>query len=139
RSDPQFLSADKFWPVPRVHRIQDGETLALGSASTAGAIALTAHATPGHTPGSTSWTWRSCDDQGSCLRMVYADSITALTDGTYRYTDEAAHPGTLAGFRASVAKVAALPCDVLLTPHPGASQLWERLQRQAGLPLVDGT
>jgi metallo-beta-lactamase class B len=134
RTDPQFLNADKFPPATGVRRIREGETLALGSA-----IVLTAHATPGHTPGSTSWTWRSCDDTGACLRMAYADSITAIADNVYRYTDETAHPGTLAGFRASIAKVAALPCDVLLTPHPSASQLWERLDHRPGLPLVDAS
>jgi metallo-beta-lactamase class B len=133
RSDPQLLITDKFPQVPRARAIQDGETLRVGSA-----VSITAHATPGHTPGSTSWSWQSCDVQGShCLRMVYADSLTAYTDGRYRYSDDTAHPGALAAFRHSLASVAALPCDVLMTPHPSASQFWQRLDGQDGAQLVD--
>lgn len=127
RSDPQFLSADAFAPSPNVRRIADGETLNLGN------LALTAHATPGHTPGGTSWTWNACEDE-RCLRVVYADSLTAYTDDEYRYSD---HPEFLAQLRSSINAVAALPCDLLITPHPDASRLWERIGRDAKSPLID--
>lgn len=127
RTDPQFSSADAFAPVPNVRRIADGETLRLGT------LALTAHATPGHTPGSTSWTWDACE-AGRCLGLVYADSLTAYTDDQYRYVD---HPDSVAALRASIAAVSALPCDLLLTPHPDASLLWERVGRGAKAPLID--
>jgi metallo-beta-lactamase class B len=127
RTDPQFSSADAFAPVPNVRRIADGETLRLGS------LALTAHATPGHTPGSISWTWDACE-AGRCLRLVYADSLTAYTDDQYHYVD---HPDFVAALRASIAAISALPCDLLLTPHPDASLLWERVGRGAKAPLID--
>lgn len=127
RTDPQFLSADAFTPVPNVRRIVDGEVLRFGP------VALTAHATPGHTPGGTSWTWNACED-GRCLHMVYADSLTAYTDDEYRYVD---HPDAVAALRASIATVSALPCDLLLTPHPDASLLWDRVGSGAKLPLID--
>lgn len=129
RSDPQFLSADPFPPSANVRRIDDGETLKLG------ALALTAHATPGHTPGSTSWSWRACEDT-RCVRVVYADSLTALTDDEYRYGD---HPEFLAQMRAGIATVAALPCDLLVTPHPDASRLWQRVGPAATAPLIDAS
>lgn len=130
RSDPQFLTTGPFPPVSPVRRIADGETVVLGP------IKLQAHATPGHTQGSTSWTWRSCQS-GRCLDIAYADSLTAISDEVYRYSDEAAHPGVLAAFRKTLATVAGLPCDILLTPHPGASDLWSRVGPQATAPLVD--
>lgn len=135
RSDPQFLSIEGFAPVQNVRRIKNGETLRLGP------IALTAHATPGHTPGGTSWTWDSCapDDTGNCLHMVYADSLTALSDDEYRYGDDAQHPGMLSAFRQSLTTVAALPCDVLLTPHPSASSMWTRIGPDAHGPLADSS
>lgn len=130
RSDPQFLSAKPFPANAKVRRIADGETLTLGE------VALTAHATPGHTLGSTSWTWESCE-QRHCVHIVYADSLSAITDDEYRYTDEGQHAGVVAAFEASIAKVAALPCDILLTPHPDASRMWERFGKSAADLLID--
>lgn len=130
RSDPQFLSLDHFPPVAKIRRIADDEAVLVGP------LALQAIPTPGHTPGSTSWTWRSCQD-GDCRQVVYADSLTAISDDAYRYGDEAAHPGVLARFRQTLARVAALDCDILVTPHPSASNLWSRLGPGASVPLVD--
>lgn len=105
--------------------LTDGETVRIGS------LALTAHATPGHTSGGTSWTWRSCEGR-RCVSIAYVDSMTAISADGYRFTD---HPDRVAPFRTTFATVAALDCDVLITPHPGVSNLFERL---AGTePLVD--
>lgn len=130
RGDPQFLVAEPMAPVPGVQLIADGERVKVGP------LELQAHATHGHTPGSTSWTWKSCEGE-VCRAMAYADSLTAISDDVFLYTDDAAHPGYLAAFRQTLATVAALPCDILLTPHPGASQIWKRLGPDATLPLVD--
>ncbi len=130
RSDPQFLSSKPFPPVANVRRIADGETIRVGT------IALTAHATPGHTAGSTSWTWTSCEAE-RCLHIVYADSLTPISDDAFRFSDDAAHPGVLAAFRQSAATIAALPCDILVTPHPDASNLWNRLGPAPTEPLID--
>jgi len=130
RSDPQFLSTKSFAPIANVQRIADGETVTVGS------IKLTAHATPGHTPGSTTWTWQSCESE-RCLDIVYADSLTAISDDTFKFSDDAAHSGVLDAFRHSIAAVAALPCDILVTPHPDASDLWNRLGPHASAPLID--
>ncbi len=130
RSDPQFLSSEGFPPVPSVRRVEDGEMLRLGD------LAITAHATPGHTPGSTSWTWDSCDGP-VCIHLAYVDSVGSGSDDVYRFGDEAAHPGVVAAFRATLSTVAALPCDILLTPHPDMSDMWLRLVPHASRPLVD--
>lgn len=130
RSDPQLLSLDPFPPVPVVRAIADDEVVRVGP------IALRAIPTPGHTPGGTSWTWNACDGD-DCRRIVYADSLTAISDDVWRFDDEAAHPGYVAAFRDTLARVAALDCDILVTPHPSASQLWTRLGPAASAPLVD--
>src|SRR5579863_2856725 len=52
--DPQAgfgKEANCFPPVKRVKVVADGETLHVGK------LTVTAHLTPGHTPGSTTWTW----------------------------------------------------------------------------------
>lgn len=131
RSDPQYGSIPDYPPVKNARVLRDGETVQLGG------VAITAHYTPGHTPGSTSWTWTSCEGQ-HCLRMVYADSLTAMSAPNYRFTD---HPAYVVGFRKAIATVAALPCDILLTPHPDASGFWEKVARRKSptdaTPLID--
>jgi metallo-beta-lactamase class B len=67
-----------------------------------------------------------------CRTIVYADSLTPVSRDDYRFSD---HPATVAAFRASIAKVAASPCEILLTPHPSASHMRERLA--LGRPLFD--
>ena len=103
-----------------------------GSSATAsevrlGNLMLTAIATPGHTPGALSWRWVSCDG-GVCRTIVYADSLTPVSNDKYRFSD---HPAYLAAFRASIAKIAASPCEILLTPHPSASDMPNRLGARA--------
>ena len=48
----------------------DGEVVNVGG------IAFTAHFMPGHTPGSTAWTWTDTRD-GKPVRIAYADSLSA--------------------------------------------------------------
>jgi metallo-beta-lactamase class B len=130
RSDPQFTSIDGFSAVKNVHRIADREAVTLGP------LSVTAHGTPGHTPGSTTWTWDSCE-RTRCLHLAYVDSVSAISDEVYRYTDEAQHAGVVAAFRQSLATVASLPCDVLLTPHPSVSNMFARIGPKSTAPLVD--
>jgi len=115
--DPQFGDIVGIAKVSRVGTLADGETLRVGP------LALTAHLTPGHTAGGTSWTWSSCE-QDHCLQMVYADSISAVGPAGYRFSG---HPEVLAQFAKSFAWLDTVPCDVLLTAHPDASGLWERV------------
>jgi metallo-beta-lactamase class B len=123
--DPQ-AGMNKPFPAARVDRvIRDGETVRLGN------LMLTAVATPGHTPGALSWHWVSCNG-GVCRSIVYADSLTPISRDNYRFSD---HPEYLTAYRAGIAKVAALDCEILLTPHPSASHMVERLA--GGAPLED--
>jgi metallo-beta-lactamase class B len=112
-----------FPPVKSVSVVKDGETLRVGP------LAVTAHLTPGHTPGSTTWTWRSCDGD-RCLDVVYADSITPVAAPGFRYTGDASHPSIVESFRHSIATIAGLPCDVLLSTHPGSVGFDEKRARQ---------
>jgi metallo-beta-lactamase class B len=123
QDDPQHdIKPPGYGPVPDVEALRDGQTMRVGP------LALSAHFTPGHTPGGTSWNWVSCE-KDRCLHLVYADSLTAVSADNYRFTD---HPGLLAGFEKSFATLDALPCDILLTPHPGFSDALKRLMAQKG-------
>jgi metallo-beta-lactamase class B len=129
--DPQIAFGPEhngFPPIPEVRMVADDETLRVGE------LAITARFTPGHTPGGTSWTWRSCEAK-RCLDIVYADSLNAVAAPGFKFTgkDEA--------FRASIARVEKLPCDVLLSPHPELfgmeTKLQWRVQRPQENPFVD--
>lgn len=111
RDDPQFAlgrEANAFPPVPAVRRIADEMPLNVGG------LTITPVFTPGHTPGSTTWTWRSCEES-RCLSIVYADSLNPVSADEYRFTDD---PETLMALQNSIARVANLRCDVLITVHP---------------------
>ncbi|MCJ2185336.1 subclass B3 metallo-beta-lactamase [Novosphingobium beihaiensis] len=127
-NDPQYGMLKGMAPV-KVDRI-----LADGDSIVAGPIAATAHATPAHSPGSTSWTWQSCDETFTCRMIAYADSATAISADSYRFSE---HPGRVAQVHEGLARIAALPCDILLTPHPSASAMMERFAGKA--PLTDST
>ncbi len=127
--DPQngFGPWGHFPSVKKVRVVADGETLRVGD------LAITAHLTPGHTPGSTTWTWRSCEGP-RCLDLVYADSLNPVIAPGFRFTGDAAHPSIEASFRRSIATVAGLPCDIMLAVHPGYSGMEEKLKRRKEQP-----
>jgi metallo-beta-lactamase class B len=122
-NDPQFGVLP---PIPRVSHVsvfKNGQTLHVGP------LAVTAHLTPGHTPGGTSWTWKSCE-QHRCLNMVYADSLSAVSAPDFKFTRSAKYPHVLKDFDKSFATLSGLQCDVLLSAHPDASGFWERFDKR---------
>ena len=120
--DPQFGLLDPFDPVPSVQVIENRQTLSLGP------LRLTAYLTPGHTPGGTSWSWRSCEGT-RCLNIVHADSLSPVSNNTFKY----ATSPLVKALEESFTTLETLPCDILLTPHTGFSPVLERLAaRDAG-------
>lgn len=130
--DPQAprLPVDYFPKVEHVRTVRDGETVRVGP------VGVTAHAVPGHTPGATTWTWQSCEGQ-RCLDMVYADSLSTVSNEGFRFTGDATHPSLVEGLRASIRKVAALPCDIMMSTHPVASRMDEKLKARAAMKPGD--
>lgn len=115
--DPQAGGLPPFEGFGIDRELADGETLA------AGPLAFTAHATPAHTPGSTAWTWRSCEGE-TCRIVTYADSLSTPAAWNYRFAD---HPDHVAMVRRGFAAAERLPCGILLTPHPSASGMAGRM------------
>jgi metallo-beta-lactamase class B len=131
--DPQYgfgEEANRFPRATKVRVVGDGETLRVGD------LAVTAHLTPGHTPGSTTWTWRSCEG-ARCLNVVYADSLNAVSAPGFRFTGDANHPSREASFRKSIATVGALPCDILLAVHPSFADMAGKLRRLQEQPASE--
>lgn len=75
--------------------------------------------TPGHTSGAMSWSWEACEED-DCLTVVYADSLSAVSSDSYRFSD---HKDYLGKFLKSFDSIAEARCDVLLTPHPTGGNL----------------
>jgi len=126
RNDPQHLELKAFPAVSGVQPVADDGVVRVGS------LAVQVLATPGHAPGSTSFSWRSCAGT-QCKQIVYADSVSALADDEYLYRD---HPDYRAAFQSGMQAIAGIdPCDILLTPHPSVSHLWPRLRGEQ--PMAD--
>lgn len=134
RGDPQYPSLEPMTPAANTRVVADGEVIKLGP------LAVTAHFTPGHTKGGTSWTWQASEN-GRVADIVYADSLTAVAAAGRRFSKNPGYPDAVADVKRSIATVESLPCDVLVSTHPDWSGLWERKAKQAQLgnvAFIDG-
>src|SRR5690606_38947874 len=104
--DPQYGVLYDIAPVSQVRVIEDGEVL------TVGPIELTAHFTPGHTPGGTTWSWQACEE-GRCLELVYADSQTPVSADGFYFSRSHTYPDATRDFERSFAILEGLQCDIL--------------------------
>lgn len=142
--DPQYAGPgrDGFPVVKNVRVVADREAI------TVGGVTFTPQFTPGHTPGATSWTWGACTaprptsapdvTATGCLDMVYGDSLSAISNATYRYTGGNGQPNVVDRFRASIERMASLPCDILVTTHPSASGFAEKLKGRVERGIAPG-
>jgi metallo-beta-lactamase class B len=125
--DPQHGLHPAFPGIKADRIIKDGDTIRIGGQ------AITVIATPGHSPGGTSYTWKSCGHNDDCRRIVYADSLNAVSADDYRFSD---HPRYVATLRSSMTKIEAIKdCDIMISPHPFQSEFFERLSGEK--PLID--
>lgn len=135
--DPQAGEIDPMPAVENVREIADGETLQLGE------VTVTARYTPGHTPGSTSWTWVSCEDaqRKECLNVVFGASLTPVAADDFHYLGDERHGDLTPAFRRVMQDFAKLPCDILISAHPdhsgGDLKLTQLLEGVTPNPFVD--
>ena len=109
------------FPAVKVDRvIGEGGTLRLGN------VTLTAHMTPGHTRGCTSWTTDVRD--GRVIRHVlfYGSTTTA---GNVLVGNKA-YPQIVADYRLSFKRLHRLKADILLVNHPEFADLEAKYQAQ---------
>ncbi|MCW1403681.1 subclass B3 metallo-beta-lactamase [Novosphingobium sp. MW5] len=128
--DPQvpFFKGHDLLPVKVSRTMPDNGRL------TVGAVSFTAIATPAHSPGSTSWVWRECEG-GLCKTLAYADSVSTPAPDDYHFGD---HPKRLGEVREGLAKMARISCDVVITPHPSASDLFRRISGTIPISASNG-
>ncbi len=108
-------------PPVKVDRvISDGETLTLGG------VTLTAHLTPGHTRGCTTWTMTSGGKQVLffCSATVANNRLVATKAAPAQYD------GIVEAYKSTFAKAKAWRPDIFLANHPGFFDMGERLDRR---------
>jgi len=118
-------------PVDR--KVADGELVTLGG------VTLTAHLTPGHTRGATTWTM-PVTDHGRSLAVVFFPSAN-INPGVH-LLGNARYPEIVHDFERSFATWKHLPCDVFLADHGEfyGMKAKHRLARSGASanPFIDG-
>lgn len=113
------------YPPAHVDRaLHDGDTVRLGG------TVLTAHLTPGHTRGTTTWTLDEPSDaprHGRPLHVVIVGGPNVTSD--YRLVDNQAYPQIATDYRRGFAVLHALPCDIFLGAHGVYFGLMEKYAR----------
>lgn len=125
-----FLPFVKY-PRPRVdHRVKDGDTIRLGP------IALTAHVTAGHTPGSVSWSFpvRDGDRELLVVHVCNLGPPPAIYMGR--------PPEIRAGFERSFTTLRHLSADIWVTTHARAFGRYRKFLERANAkdpadPFID--
>jgi metallo-beta-lactamase class B len=129
---PALRAGGPAMPAVTVDRIvEDGEALRMGDTT------LTAHVTPGHTKGCTTWTM-TATEKGSTHRVVFYCS-TSVVD---RLVGNAQYPQIATDYEHSFRKLRALSSDVFLAPHPFFFGLEEKRNKMTATvpnPFVDPT
>jgi metallo-beta-lactamase class B len=119
----------KPFPAAHVDRIlHDGSKVQFGG------VTLTAHKTPGHTPGCTTWTMQVIES-GKPLNVVrnvvIVGSVTALSE--YRLIATPGHPASYPGiaqdFAHTFTELETLPCDIFLSSHGQYFDLLNKVAR----------
>jgi metallo-beta-lactamase class B len=128
--DGEFMArggkGDFFWgddlayePVTPDRLISDGERVELGG------LSLTAHLTPGHTKGCTSWSMR-VNEAGKAYDVVF---LCGLTASLYKLTNNGKYPNIVEDERNTLQKLRAMHADVMLASHG----FWFDLEGKAAL------
>ena len=124
-------SANYRFPPVKVDRIvKEGEQISLGG------TVLTAHLTPGHTPGCTSWTM-PVKEAGVTHNAIFHCSTSVAGNPLVNNRE---YPTIAADYRASFAKLRAIDADVFLAPHALFFHPQEKLKKVkpgAPNPFVD--
>lgn len=105
--DFRFGDTLVFPPIEPDKIIRDGESLQLGDQ------VMTAHSTPGHTRGNTTWTTK-VREGGKTYDVVFVGSQSVLD---YKFVGQESYPGIAADFEKSFALLESLPCDIFLASH----------------------
>jgi metallo-beta-lactamase class B len=112
-------------PVKPDRIIADGERVELGG------VSLTAHLTPGHTKGCTSWSMK-VNEGGKNYDVLF---VCGLTASLYKLTNNDQYPNIVEDVRGTLQRLRGMRADVMLAPHGFYFDLEEKSARQkSGVP-----
>jgi metallo-beta-lactamase class B len=128
--DVAALTAGTAFPATAPDQvIHDGDTVKLGG------VTMTAHLTPGHTKGCTTWTMTTTEGRKS-YNVVFVGSATVLPQ--YKLIDRPGSPATFPGIEADYEKtfrvLKSLPCDVFLGAHGSFWSMSDKRKVMEGKP-----
>ena len=121
-------------PVHVDHAVHDGESISLGG------VTLTAHITPGHTRGCTTWTYdmpAAVAGSRRPLRVMFFCSISVAGNPL---VNNAAYPDIAGDYKRSFARLDRMQADIFLAPHGdqfGLAAKLARVKPGAPSPFID--
>jgi len=125
-TDFAYGDKDNYLPAKVSRTLHDGDQVKLGG------VTLTAHKTPGHTRGCTTWTMVT--QQKGVDRNVVIVGGWSPNPG-FRLVDKpgqlASYPGIAADFAHTFDVLRALPCDIFLGAHGAYFNMLPKLTRSA--------
>ncbi|MBW0150697.1 MAG: subclass B3 metallo-beta-lactamase [Phenylobacterium sp.] len=129
------VEAFAFKPVAVDRVLQDGDTVELGG------MTLTAHLTPGHSPGCTTWTFPLVVDGQTRQAMIYC-STSVAANRLVSADRGPQYPGIVADYEHTFARLKTMKADIFLAPH---AEQFDLARKRAAMvegepnPFVDPT
>ena len=117
------------WKAVKIDRVvHDGDAVALGGAT------LTAHLTPGHTQGCTTWTMETVED-GKKYQVAFVCSVT-INEGVHLVGNTRV-PAIADQYARAFRALRDIKADVFVAEHGSVFALEEKAKRAAATPRVN--
>ena len=127
-----FQYPEGLYPAVKVDRVlRDGDEVKLGG------VVLTAHLTPGHTKGCTTWTL-TVNESGKSYNVVIVGSPNV--NPGYKLVNNARYPQIALDYERMFGVLKQLPCDIFLGAHGGYYNMeakFAQLKNAGANPFVD--
>jgi metallo-beta-lactamase class B len=120
KGDFAFGDSFMFAPVTVDRVLRDGDVV------TVGATTLTAHLTPGHTRGCTTWTM-TVDEGGEARKVIFPGSLSV--NPQVRLVQDPSYPGIADDYARSFARMRAFDAEIFLGAHAGFFAFQEKAAR----------
>ncbi|HWP85119.1 MAG TPA: subclass B3 metallo-beta-lactamase [Terriglobia bacterium] len=122
RTDFREDGSEQYTPVRADQIIEDGGKVTLGE------VTLTAHLTPGHTKGCTTWT-TTVEEDGKTYNVVFFCGMATAGIDRAPLLNNPKYPNIVEDYQRSFKLLRTLPCDVPLYPRATTIHMQEKHER----------